>query len=154
MQIGDTAQLARWFCDEDGPLVVKEWKKTGCREHMDQSAELHGVHLGKIEFYELDPGDEQAGYPPEDKSGTDWKLVVAEAKVVAHRPKENHVTFIQDLDPKDLVTLRNITRTAYARYQPASLHYLSDEACDEIIEGLSCDVIEAMISEAYHATKH
>lgn len=154
MQIGDTAQLAAWFCDEDDPKQLQKWRKKDCRKHMEASAEMHGVLLGKIEFYELEPGEGQAGYPPEDRSGTDWKLLVAEAKVIGHRPPENQVTFIQDLDPKDLTTLRNITRTAYTRYQPASLTYLSDEACDEIIEGLSCDVIEAMIAEAYHATKH
>ena len=154
MQKGDTAQLARWFCAEDGENEKQKWMRGGCAAHMDQSAEFYGVVLGDIEFRELSPGDEEAGYPPGDRSGTDWVLVVAEAPVTGKRPYVAEKTFIQDLDLKDLKALRDVTRTVYARYNPVSTMHLSDEACDEIIEGLSADVIEKMIVDAYHATKH
>lgn len=154
MQEGDTAQLARWFCAEDGEDEKRKWMMSGCKAHMDQSAEFYGVMLGDVEFRELSPGDAEAGYPPDDKSGTDWVLVVGEAQVTGKRPYVAQKTFIEDLELKDLKALRNVTRTVYARYNPASVSFLSDEACDEIIEGLSADVIEKMIVDAYHATKH
>ena len=154
MQNGDTAQLARWFCAEDGEDAKKDWYRKGCREHMKESADAYGVVLGGLTFYELEPGEENAGFPPDDRSGTDWVLVVAEAEVVGQKPIVARKTFVQDLEFKDLQTLRSITRTAYARYNPASNLFLSDEACDEIIEGLSHDVIEKMIVDSYHATKH
>lgn len=154
MQKGDTAQLARWFCAEDGEAEKKKWLHEGCAAHMDQSAEYYGVTLGDVEFRELSPGDEEAGYPPDDRSGTDWVLVVGEAPVTGKRPYVKQKTFIQDLDLKEIKALRDVTRTVYARYNPAGMTFLSDEACDEIIEGLSADVIEKLIVDAYHATKH
>lgn len=154
MQVGDTAQLARWFCIEDGEKAKKDWYEKGAQEQLDASAEFHGVRLSPPTFYELDPGENNAGWPPEDRNGTEWKLVVAEAEIVGHAPVVVQQTFVQDLDPKDLTNLRNITRMAYSKYNPASVTFLSDEACDEIIEGLSVDVIEKMIVESYNATKH
>ena len=154
MQIGDTAQLARWFCAEDGEKAKRDWYRNDCKEQLNASAELHGVRLGDPQFFELEPGEGQAGYPPDDRSGTDWKLVVAEAEVVDHAIVQYRKTFVDDLDPSDLKNLRNITRLAYSKYNPMSTVYLTDEACDEIIEGLSIDVIEKMIVESYHATKH
>jgi len=151
MKKGDTAQLAIWYCGEDDPAKIAWWRAEGCFERMKDSADYYRVEIAKPTFYELSPGESNAGHPPEGKRGTNFKLLVAEAEVVKDLPFVAPRTFVQTLSHKDLQKLRQITRTTYATRGGGDL---GDEACDEIIEALGPDVVESLIYEAAHATKH
>lgn len=154
MRKGDTAQFAIWYCEEDDPKWLADWKEKGCAEHMKRSADYFRVKLGPVRFYELEPGEGQAGHPPDGKRGTNFKLLVGEADVVGELPYVRERTWLQDLSAKDLKLLRNITRATWSMRNPDAQTSLSDEACDEVIELLGPEVTEKMIYEAANATKH
>ena len=154
MKKGDMAQLAVWYCEEDDQKKIAWWRKEGCAMQMKASADYFRVKLSKVKFYELDPGESNAGHPPEGRQGTNFKLLVGEAEVVADLPQVASKTFVQDLTMKDLALLRNVTRKAYAMHNPQIQVALSDDGCDEVINELGPDAVESLLRQAADATKH
>jgi hypothetical protein len=145
--LGDV-ELAIWVCDEDDPRKIAWWKAEEAPRLFAESAAAAGAILAPPEFYELQPGEDRAGHPPDDIQGTNVRLLVAECKVVGFRPVIAAKTFIEDLSAQDLARLRAATR------RKALPRMLTDEECDEIIEGLGGQVSEKLIQEAVRATKH
>ena len=154
MKKNDTAQMAIWYCEEDDHRKIEWWRKQGCQEQLDASAEHYGVKMSPIRWYELEPGENDAGFPPEDCQGTNYKLLVAEADVIGNAVKTRPTTFVQNLDFKDLEVLRKATRETYAKATGHPVTLLSDNACDELIDELGPDVTEKLLYEALNATKH
>lgn len=123
----DTAQLATWISDETDPKVIETWKTKTAPAIFKEGADEVGVILGPITFYELKPGEQNAGTPGDEVQGTNVRLLVAHCEVVAVKQDLNDNLWLADLDSADLKLLRRITRCA------ARPHRLTDEQCDEII---------------------
>ena len=147
MNPGDIAQYAIWTCDEDNRAKIAWFKAEEAPRLLKESADEHGVILGPVSHYELEPGEGQAGHPDENAQGTNWKLLVFEAAVVAEKPEARTSSFLLDLDPKDLAVLRKATRKAGQN----GGRRLTDAECDGVIEHFGPKVAERVLKDMLDA---
>lgn len=141
----DTAQLAIWCCEEDDPRKIAWWRTVEAPRIFKESADANNVVLGPISFRTLAPGEENAGHPPATMQGTNVRLLIAEAEVVAFRAISQDNDFLADLSYKDLQTLRKVTRKAARPYE------LTDEECDAIISRHGPQTAQTLLREAVDA---
>lgn len=151
----DTAELAVWISDSDPPGKLKWWKEEEAPRRFKESAEAARVKLGPIRFYELQPGEDRAGTPPDNIQGINVRLLVAEADVLGFLPMPApEYRFTDELKFEDLQKMRAATRRGYGPVLAAdgkSYRPLRDDECDKIINQIGP---EAAAREAMHATKH
>lgn len=137
----DTAQVAIWISDSEPPAKIMWWKAEEAPRRLRESADAAGVTLGPITWRELQPGQEDAGHPPDGVQGDNVRLLVAEAEVTGHRPQIVTRSFMADLDPKDLARLRAITVRA------ALPHVITEAEADAVIERFGPAVAEKVLKE-------
>jgi hypothetical protein len=135
--------------DQDSELI-KAFKEGDAEKVLANSAAKHECKLGPVRFYELRPGEGQAGHPPKDFMGDNVRLLVAEADVVAMLPRAPRQSFITDLDPRDLERLRASTRRGAMR---AGL-ILTNEQCDDIIERNGPEIAQRLLRELVDNRAH
>jgi hypothetical protein len=150
-----TGELAMWITDDDPPQKIKWWREEEVPRLFRESAEAAGVRIGPISFYELAPGEDRAGWPPDCVQGINVRLLVAEADIIglAH-VQAGPKPFSMDLSYPDLQKLRSATRRAYGRVLAAdgkTWRPMTDVECDKIIDMMGPEVA-AM--EACGATRH
>lgn len=128
-------EVAVWLTGRETPNQIEAFKKD-CTEEVTAFGVMNGVVMGAPVFTEKRPGGERVPQVPDHISGPDVRMLVCEAVVVAERAMiVKSSGFVQDLDPKDLAKLREITRRAHQKAKPLEMT-LTDAQCDEIIEHL------------------
>lgn len=151
----DTVELAIWVSDDDPPAKLRWWRDEEVPRLFNESAEAASVTLGPVRWYELAPGTDRAGTPPNGVQGINVRLLVAEADVVGWiAPVVDGPGFIDELKHEDLVKLRNATRRSFGPCLSAdgkSYRELRDDECDRIINLVGPD---AAVREMVSATVH
>lgn len=133
MKIGDIVETAFWFSGEEKPHEISHWKTIICVGMGETIEKENGVILGEWGFTEKYPNEDRVPPVPKNITGPNVRLVVGESKVVGIAiPVTKETGFIYDLEEKDLVRLRRITRRAAANKTPPSI--LNDRQCDQLIE--------------------
>lgn len=112
---GDESQELRKRFEDDVTQAIGYF----CREN--------SVIHGPIQWLEKLPGTDRVPEVPDHIQGSRVRLLVAEASVVEYAPQSSQGSFIANLDKKDLLRLRVITRRTAKKG-------LSDQQCDELIE--------------------
>lgn len=136
MKLGDQIESAIWVDGTETQEQVQE-------HHAHIAAQIallcyeQGWECGPTTFEEKKPGNEHVPQVPDHISGPEVQLLVATAEVVGRRVETSPESFVSNLDRKDLVRLRKITRVAAATYDG---RLLSDHECDDIIEELGPEV--------------
>jgi hypothetical protein len=92
-----------------------------------------GFYHGPVSFTEKRPEEDRVPEVPDHIQGSRVRLLVAEAEVVGKCPESPQGSFIANLDRKDLVRLRKVTRRAHAKNHPHG-EDMTDPEVDEIIE--------------------
>jgi len=134
MRIGDIVGVALWITGEESHELRRNIE-------MDLSLEIENACgpwlCGPIIFTEKKPGEDRVPPVPNHIHGNAIKLLVAEANIIAPKPVTSTGSFTANLEIKDLVRLRQITRNLIHRTQGI---VLSDAECDEIIDNLGPEV--------------
>lgn len=126
LRIGDVIESAIWLTGDESQELRKRYEKDVTQEIADLCQEC-GVMHSPIRWLEKPPGTERVPEVPKHIQGSRVRLLVAEATVTELTPQSSQGSFIANLDKKDLLRLRILTRRA-------SKQNLSDQQCDEIIE--------------------
>ena len=154
MRVGDTVHNAIWLTGEEKP-GMREAYEAQVKESIAALCDEKGFLHGPLRWAELKPGeDERVPEVPDHVQGVNVRLLVGEADVLCRKPQVNTRSFVGDLDQKDLLRLRQITRRAHARYNPGK-PALTDAECDDWIERLGPDVaLDGLRREMQAGTIH
>ena len=132
--IGDVKQFAWWLTGYESREDLEEFA-AAVQAALDQCEEEEGIELGLPKTVTLYPGDPHAPEVPDHISGPDVRLLVTEATVIAERLQIPDSLFLDELEPKDLERLREITRVRYEQEYPGHPR-LTDRQCDTLINDL------------------
>ena len=136
MKLNDTLQSARWI-DGTETQEQRAQYESDVTNSMIALGDSDGWLIGPVTFTEKRPGDDQVPPVPDHIQGERIRLLVGEAEIVGKKPETTPASFIGNLDRKDLMRLRHLTRVAHAKTCPKRLGEhkpLSDSECDAIIE--------------------
>lgn len=138
---GDVVESAMWYRNPK--------EKKACRlaimRHISQASEA--MILAPIEWSELSPEHERCPEPPPDAE-RGIMLLVGEAEVKEIKDVPNKNRFVDQLGPKDLLLIRNITRSIYMGYNQGE-DTLSDDECDLLIETMGPDAAVKTMREMH-----
>lgn len=131
LQEGDTLELSLWYNDQHPQEF--ESAQVGIYRAFHETELKLGVKMGPVNFTVLAPGDPRVPEPPKEFQGTP-RIMIGEAVVEKLVPVmlTDDIGFTQDLEDKDLETLRAITRRTHRLYHPFEKE-LTDEQADAII---------------------
>ena len=132
MKIGDTVESAAWLTGAEPEGIVDTYKRD-VKGAIDRLCNLNGFIHGPVRFIERLPGMERVPDVPDHVQGPAVRLLIGEADLTAKAPEINTRSFIGDLDKKDLMRMRVITRQAHRKNNP-SAPILTDTQVDDIIE--------------------
>ncbi len=136
MNVGDIVNNSIWLSGEETPALRARYEKDVI-ESIDYLCHEEGFTYGPVTFTELHPFDERTPPVPDHIHGTRVRLLLAEAKITGKRVESPKGSFIANLDRKDLMRLRAITRQKWAQFNPGST--LTNLQCDQWIEELGPD---------------
>jgi len=122
MKVGEPLEMSWWITGDESPELLAHHKRT-LIEAMDELSE--GWVRTPVEFHVKHPMDDRVPPVPDHIQGIAVGLLVAEATLIAKKVFSHQGSFIANLERKDLMRLRHLTRKG---------RNLSDEECDEIIE--------------------
>ncbi|MDO8683699.1 MAG: hypothetical protein Q7N50_09490 [Armatimonadota bacterium] len=131
MKVGDLIESAIWITGDENPEIRKRYENDVC-DAIHQTCFDDGFDHGPVVFTEKRPEQDRVPEVPDHVQGSRVRLLVAEAQIIGARVINSEGSFIANLDKKDLVRLRIITRTAWLKYHPN--HVLNDGECDKYIE--------------------
>ncbi len=131
MKPGQTIESAAWVTGEETPEQIAKYK-TRVEEAIDALCAEHGMMHGPVQFIERKPGEDRVPEVPDHIQGQDVRLIGGEALVLGRKPDLRLKSFLNDLDPKDLGRLREITRRAAVKHGQS----LSTPEVDGMIEEL------------------
>jgi hypothetical protein len=139
-------ELADWISGEN-PQVI-QFAKDFMGVAFKRSEEHHGIVLGEVTWSILRPGDDRAPEPP--KAIENPVMVYGVADVLYRKPRAVKVEtgITNDLEPKDLIALRQATRRAHRAACPGEPP-LTDAKCDEIINRIGPETIERDIRKLH-----
>ena len=135
LKVGDVIENAIWITGDE-PLGMKEKYKKEVTETIDDLCKREGFEHGPITMHEKRPGEHRAPPVPDHIQGSRVRLLVLEATVVKKLDFVPQSSFVDNLEYKDLLRLREITRKAFLKNFKRNL---LDYECDEIIEMLGPD---------------
>jgi len=150
MKPGDWLEAAVWLNGTETPELIVQFKRD-IEFSFAQSANNYNVILRpEMEVEMLSPGDDRVPQVPPHISGPDVKLLVCSNVVVERKPEliVGHTGFVDDLEHKDLVLLRRITRMSYRKSHPGMA--LNNKQCDVIINHLGPDAALRTLGRAPH----
>lgn len=141
MKKGDIIEAAIWIDGtetKEQREMHKELIKNAIRRECDEEGFIHGPLM----FFKKRPGQDRVPPVPKhiEKAAEDFsriQLWVAEAHVIGRKPIAVADSFVANLDRKDLMKLRKITREAVKKSDPHVI--LADSECDEIIEEIGLE---------------
>lgn len=140
MRVGDVVETAIWLDGRES----KEQRSAFEREVtdvIDLTCQNNGFIHGEVRFTLKHPYDDRVPEVPEHIKGTQARLLVAEADIIA-KAIESRSTFISNLEKKDLQALRKITKQVYLKKG----HLLNDGQADQVIEILGPETAYDMLS--------
>lgn len=126
MKLGDVIESAIWITGDESQELMDYYQKD-VTQAIDDLCREHNVLHGPIQWVEKRPGEDRVPQVPDHIQGGKVRLLVAEAEVTEYAPVTSNGSFVANLEKKDLLRLRVITRRA-------SKKTLSDQDCDELIE--------------------
>ncbi len=147
MKLGDVIESAIWL---DG----RETPEDRTRFENDVRAAVHTVCEGEgwlhspVKFIEKHVFEDKVPQVPDHIHGPNVRMLVGEAEVVGKKPESKPASFIANLDRKDLMRLRHMTRAAHRKTfgaYPTSAPPLSDRECDNVIEECGLDAALATL---------
>lgn len=133
MRIGDTIESAAWLTGAESKDVLLAYKDR-VREAVNTLCREKGFLPGPVAFTEKKPGEDRVPEVPEHLQGPNVRLLIGEADVLCKAPETGTRGFVGELELKDLLRLRAITRRAYAKEVPGGT--MTDQECDDWIEEL------------------
>ena len=131
MKVDDFIESAIWITGDESPLTRKRYEQDVNQAISDMCAE-QGFEHGAVTFIEKRPGDDCVPTVPDHVQGSRVRLLVGEAQILGKRVITSKGSFIANLDKKDLVRLRQITRNEWLQQHPD--YVLTDSECDKYIE--------------------
>jgi len=142
MNIGSEIEAAIWYDAGNCIDPVNDFGDS-IKEGISQMCLKHSVVCGGTEYEVLKPGDDRVPRVPkwlEKIDGSIPRLLVARTRIIATASVQNSIGIIGDLDHKDVMRLRALTRMKYQQLNPGS-GKLTDQQCDEIIDTLGLEVV-------------
>ena len=133
MKIGTVLEAAVWVTGEESPEMLDRFSKDLLRA-VDRKCEMEGVLHGPLRMIFKHPSEDRVPAVPDHVQGICVRFLIGEADVVGYKPITSEGSFIANLDKKDLVRLRVITRQAAKKHLGDG--HLTDQQCDEVIEEL------------------
>lgn len=132
MKPGEVIETAIWL---DGTETAADRARfeADCTEAMSDLANQQRLILAPIVWTEHKPGEDRVPPVPDHIKGPDVRLLVAEALILSVLPEMVTRSFLLDLETKDLLRLRALTRRSHKQARPTAAR-LTDEECDKIIE--------------------
>jgi len=131
MKPGDTIENAIWL---DG--TEKEWQRKAYEKEVarciTETCANEGFMHGEVIFHVKHPNDARVPPVPEHIKTLCPRLLVAETDIVGMAIEEVSSSFIADIEPRDLLRLRQITRNSMAKLG----EYINDAEADAIIEAI------------------
>ncbi len=147
VKVGDVLECAIWLTGTESEEHVKRWQDVDCPNSLNKAASDKDVLVGPIVFSIKRPGEDRVPQVPDHVSGSDVRLMVAEATVIALRSLDgNGSSFLLDLEPKDLALLRKVTRRVWAKANNGGL--LTDDECDRVINEIGPEAAMRAVREA------
>jgi hypothetical protein len=147
MKVGDVIESSIWITGDENPEMRKQYEIDVRQAIADLCASEHVSH-GPITFHELHPDNERTPQVPDHVQGSRVRLLVGEATVDHPVPVSSQGSFVANLDKKDLLRLRLITRKAWAKQNPKDV--LTDQQCDEYIEQFGPEAAVETLRSKYH----
>ena len=141
MKLGDDIENAIWMTGDE-PEGMKERYKKEISDTFDVLCATEGFEHGPIRVLELRPGDNRCPEVPDHIQGSKVRLLVVEATLVRQLVTETKGSFINELERKDLMKLRKITRDRGVKDLG---RIISNAECDEVIEELGPDAALATL---------
>lgn len=131
MNLGDVIESGIWLTGDE-PQELKVRYKQDVTQAIDDLCREHNVLHGPVQWIEKKPGEDRVPEVPDHIQGSNVRLLIAEAEVTEYAPITSQGSFVANLEKKDLLRLRAITRRA-------AKTLLTDQDCDDIIEQLGPD---------------
>lgn len=131
MELGDLIETAIWLDGRETKEQRLAFEQAVIQEINDECARS-GVLHGEVRFTVKHPHDDRVPPVPAHIKTTSPRLLVAEAEIIGRAIEEVRSSFIADIEPKDLLRLRQITMRALAKEG----QYINDYEADDIIEAL------------------
>lgn len=123
---GDIIESAIWITGDESQSDRARYENDVVNA-IDETCSTEGFEHGPVMFIEKRPGEDRVPPVPDHVQGSRVRLLVAESTVTGVAVQTPQGSFIANLEKKDLLRLRLITRNAAKKM-------LTDEECDEIIE--------------------
>ena len=144
---GAVIEAAIWADGNETEEQVARFE-TDLQANLAAMAYEEEVVIGPTTIHEKYPGTDRVPDVPDNIQGENVRLIVGEATVTCFKSKIKieQYSLAADLDHKDLVRLRKITRKAYARHFP---HHapLTDIECDATIDELGPEAAEEALRQ-------
>lgn len=137
MKPGETVETAIWVNGTETPELLAQFKQDVLNAMLSSSLS-QGMALTPLRWVEKRPGEERVPEVPNHIQGPSVRLLVAEADVMACLETYDPGKFLADLEPRDLMRLRRVTRKAYAKQFPGRRR-LSDQQCHTLINDIGPD---------------
>jgi hypothetical protein len=148
MNVDDVIESAIWITGDESPKTRKRYEKD-VRDAIHHTCAEEGFDHGPVVFIEKRPGDDRVPAVPDHVQGSRVRLLVAEALIVGELVASSKGSFIANLDKKDLLRLRQVTRNQWMKTHQGQT--LSDSECDQYIELYGPDAaIETLRNERLH----
>ena len=125
-EVGDIVHNSIWLTGDE-PDGMKAKYRRDVEETIDDLCEKNGFKHGAVLAIEKRPGDYQVPPVPDHIQGSRVRLLVLETKVIDKLIIENKPSFVNNLERKDLMQLRWITRKAAMKKLKRNIR---DEECD------------------------
>lgn len=133
MKLDDLIESAIWITGDESQLTRKRYEQDVIQAIDDLCSE-EGFERGPVSFIEKLPGSDRVPEVPDHVHGSRVRLLVCEALIIGKSVLTSAGSFVDNLDRKDLMRLRIITRTAWIKRNPGQV--LTDGECDHYIEQL------------------
>ena len=131
MKVGDYIESAIWVTGDESPSTRTRYEQDVRQAVADLCSE-EGFEYGPITFTEKRPGGDRVPPVPDHVQGSRVRLLVGEALILGSCVVTSEGSFIANLDKKDLMRLRAITRNGLAKHRPD--YVMTDSECDQYIE--------------------
>ena len=131
MKVGDYIESAIWVTGDESPSTRTRYEQD-VRQAVSDLCSEEGFEYGPITFTEKRPGDDRVPPVPDHVQGSRVRLLVGEALILCKSVTTSEGSFVANLDKKDLIRLRAITRNGLAKQRPD--YVMSDSECDQYIE--------------------
>lgn len=130
-EIGGLIESAIWITGDENPSTRARFEQDVRQAIADMCAE-EGFECGPVTFIEKRPGDDRVPPVPDHVQGSRVRLLVGETQILSRLVATSEGSFVANLDKKDLLRLRAITRNGLAKQRPD--YVMTDSECDQYIE--------------------